>query len=197
MTFRNFDLIQLQGDFFCFGPFLKAYNFVGNQGINRKFYGLNNLTIDLQKTDIWENLIFTWLPDWMSKIIKIWKYKHNKYTEMIHKNDTHKMLKYDTVLIKWFIGKWYIKKEILKTRILCYIWWWSCVISGFDLSFWSAVVKIYPFTIWYSVNKGGKVKNIAQQVFPGHRTIYLQHIFHSYWKQIYCLKLLFLLPNQH
>ena len=49
--------------------------------------------------------------------------------------------------------------------------------SGFDLSFWGAVVKIYPFTIWYSVNKSGKVKNIAQQVFPGHRTIYLQHIF--------------------
>ena len=87
-TFRNFDLIQLQGDFFCFGPFLKAYNSVGNQGINQKFYGLNNRTIDLQKTDIWENLIFTWLPDWMSKIIKIWKYKHNKYTKMIHKNDT-------------------------------------------------------------------------------------------------------------
>ena len=35
-----------------------------------KFSVLNNLTKDLQKTDIWGNLVFTWPPYWMSKIEK-------------------------------------------------------------------------------------------------------------------------------
>ena len=36
--------------------------------MNLKFSVLNNLTKDLEKTDIWGNLVFTWLPYWMSKI---------------------------------------------------------------------------------------------------------------------------------
>ena len=58
------------------------------------------------------------------------------------------------------------------------------------LSFWSAVMKIYPFATLYWV----KHKNI----YPYKLSKPIrQYIFPSYWKQIYCLKLLFLRPNRH
>ena len=38
--------------------------------MNLTFSVLNNLTNDLQKTDIWENLVFTRPPYWMSKTKK-------------------------------------------------------------------------------------------------------------------------------
>ena len=62
--------------------------------------------------------------------------------------------------------------------------------TGFDLSFWSAVMKIYPFGTLYWV----KHENIYPHKFS--KPI-RQYIFLSYWKQIYCLKLQFLRPNRH
>ena len=62
--------------------------------------------------------------------------------------------------------------------------------TGFDLSFWSAVVKIYPFATLYWV----KHENICPHKFS--KPI-RQYMFLSYWKQIYLLKLQFLRPNRH
>ena len=45
--------------------------------------------------------------------------------------------------------------------------------SGFDLSFWSAVVKIYPFWTLCWVKE---LKYVAKQVSPAHRTIYFSQL---------------------
>ena len=42
--------------------------------------------------------------------------------------------------------------------------------SGFDWSFWSAAVKIYPFA---TVKWWIKMKKYSSKILPGHRTIYL------------------------
>ena len=51
------------------------------------------------------------------------------------------------------------------------IWWIRT--PGFDLSFESAVVKIYHFTTLSWVNTD---ENIFQQIFLAHRTVYFQQL---------------------
>ena len=65
------------------------------------------------------------------------------------------------------------------------------IIAGFDLSFWSAVVKIYPFANLCWVNKDENIQSNKLSWPIG------QYIPHIYWKLFFCLKLLFLRPNQH
>ena len=51
--------------------------------------------------------------------------------------------------------------------------------SGFDVSFWSTVVKIYPFTTLKWVNKYENIYG-RPTIFPAHRPIY----FSNYWKKL-------------
>ena len=65
---------------------------------------------------------------------------------------------------------------------------WS---SGFDLSFWSVVVKIYPCTALYCVNTHENMnRNKFSQPIG-------QYISHGHWKQIYCLKRQFLRSDRY
>ena len=61
--------------------------------------------------------------------------------------------------------------------------------GGFYLSFWSTVLKIYPFETLCWVYKD---ENMSPNKFSQPIGLYISH---SYWKQIYCLKLEF--PKQH
>ena len=55
------------------------------KGLSLKFSVLNNLSKDLQKTDIWGNLVFTWPPHWMSKIEEKKIIFSNFYQILAHK----------------------------------------------------------------------------------------------------------------
>ena len=54
-----------------------------------------------------------------------------------------------------------------------YIYMYIYIYTGFDLSFWSAVVKSYPFTTLFWVNRD---ENVAQQNFPTHRKMYFSQL---------------------
>ena len=64
--------------------------------------------------------------------------------------------------------------------------------TGFDLSFWEVVVKIYPSKTLSWANKD-RQKLIVRQIFPFHGIIYSSKLL----KKKYYLKLPFLRPNQH
>ena len=67
----------------------------------------------------------------------------------------------------------------------------SETMTGFDLSFSSAVLKCNPFTTLFWVNKDGNMLTNKFSRPTG------QYISHRYSKQIYCQKLYILRPNQH
>ena len=59
--------------------------------MNLKFFVPNNLTKDVQKTDIWGNLVFTWLPYRLVKIEK--KLIFSDFHHILAPSDTRQIVK--------------------------------------------------------------------------------------------------------